>query len=98
MGKYLMLWDFDRSRIPVDIKERGIGLNMLLEMVMKDMSKGPLKDWGVFPGEFAGYSVVEGTEVDLMNLIQQYAPYVYFEVHPTASVAQVEVMIKAMTK
>jgi len=36
--------------------------------------------------------------VDIMNQIQQYTPYVYFKVHPIGSVAQVEGMIKTMTK
>ena len=98
MGRYLMLWELDRTRIPVDLKERGVGLNMLLEMVKQDIKKGLIKDWGAFPGEFAGYTVIEGTEVEIMNLVQQYTPFVYFKVHPIASIAQVEEMIKAMTK
>lgn len=97
MGRYLSLWEFDRSRVPVDLKERGVGLKMLVEMVKQDIKKGFIKDWGVFPGEFAGYSVVEGTEVDVMKFIQQYTPYVYFRIHPVGSVAQVDEMIKAMT-
>lgn len=98
MGKYLMLWEFDRTRIPVDLKERGVGFNMLLEMVKQDIKKSLIKDWGVFPGEFAGYTVVEGIEVEIMKFVQQYTPFVYFKVHPIGSVAQVEEMIKAMTK
>jgi hypothetical protein len=98
MGRYLILWDFDRTRIPVNLKERGVGLNMLVELVKQDIKKGLIKDWGVFPGEFAGYSVVEATEVELMIFIQQYTPFVYFKVHPIGSVAQVDEMIKSMTK
>jgi len=98
MGKYLLLWDFDRARIPVDLKERGFALNMLVEMVKQDIKKGFIKDWGVFPGEFSGYTVVEGTEVDIMNFVQQYTPFVYFKAQPTGSISQVEEMIKAMTK
>ena len=97
MGKYLLLWDFDRSRVPVDLKERAVGLNMLVEMVKQDIKKGFIKDWGVFPGEFAGYSIVEATEVDVMKFIQQYTPFVYFKVHPVGSVSHVDEMIKAMT-
>jgi hypothetical protein len=98
MGKYLYLWEIDRTKIPLDPKERGVGFSMLLEMVKQDIKKGITKDWGVFPGEFNGYSVVEGTEVEIMNQVQQYTPFVYFKVCPIASVAQVEEMIKAMTK
>jgi hypothetical protein len=98
MGKYLYLWELDRTKIPVDTKERGIGLTMLLEMVKQDIKKGITKDWGAFAGEFNGYSVVEGTEVEILKQVQQYTPFVYFKVHPIASIAQVEEMIKALSK
>ncbi len=97
MGRYLLLWDIDKTRVPLDPKERGVGFNMLLEMVKQDIKKGLTKDWGVFIGEHTGYSVVEGNEVEIMKQIQQYTPYVYFKVHPIGAVAQVEDMIKAMT-
>jgi hypothetical protein len=98
MGKYLLLWEIDRTRIPVDSKERGVGFNMLLEMVKQDIKKGITKDWGVFVGENFGYSVVEGTEAEIMKQLQQYIPFVYFKAHPIGSVAQAEEMIKALTK
>jgi hypothetical protein len=98
MGKYLYLWEIDRTKIPMDQKERGVGFSMLLEMVKQDIKKGITKDWGVFPGEFNGYSVVEGTEVEIMNQVQKYTPFVYFKVYPIASVTQAEEMIKALTK
>jgi hypothetical protein len=98
MGKYLLLWEIDRTKVPVSPKERGVGFNMLLEMVKQDIKKGITKDWGAFVGELRGYSVVEGTEVEILNQIQRYTPFVYFKVHPIASVAQVEEMITALTK
>jgi hypothetical protein len=98
MGKYLYLWEIDRTKIPVDSKERGAGFSILMEMVKQDIKKGITKDWGVFVGEHNGYSIVEGTEVEIMNQVQQYTPFVYFKVHPVGSVSQVEEMIKALTK
>jgi hypothetical protein len=98
MGRYLLLWEMDRTKVPVDPKERGVGTSMLLEMVKQDIKKGITKDWGVFVGEYDGYSVVEGTEVEILKQMQQYTPFVYFKVHPIASVKQVEEMIKALTK
>jgi hypothetical protein len=98
MGKYLLLWEMDRTKIPVSPKERGVGTGMLLEMVKQDIKKGITKDWGVFVGEHAGYAVVEGTEVEILNNIQQFTPFVYFRVHPIGSVTQVEEMIKTLTR
>jgi len=71
---------------------------MLLEMVKQDIKKSTTKDWGAFVGELYGYAVLEGTEVEVMNMVQQYSPFVFFKVHPIASVTQAEEMIKAMAK
>jgi hypothetical protein len=98
MGKYLLLWEVDRTKVPVNPKERMAGWNVLLEMVKQDIKKGLVKDWGTFVGEEFGYAVDEGSEVEVMNACQQYSPYVHFKVHPIASVSQVEEMIKALTK
>ena len=98
MGKYLLLWEIDRSKVPVNPKERGAGWNALMGMIKQDIKKGINKDWGAFVGELAGYSVVEGSELEVMNTLQQYTPFVSFKVHPIASVSQVEEMIKALTK
>ena len=46
MGKYLLLWEFDRTKIPVDPKERGEGLCMQTNMFKQDIEKGIIKDWG----------------------------------------------------
>ena len=98
MGKYLLLWEIDSSKIPLNPKERGIGWKTLMEMVKQDMKRGFTKDWGAFVGELRGYAVDEGTEVEVMNALQQYTPFVHFKVHPIGSISQVEEMIKAMTK
>jgi len=98
MGKYLMLWEIDTTKIPVSPKERGAGWNVLMGMVKQDIKKGLNKDWGAFVGEINGYAVIEGTEIEVMNALQQYSPFVHFKVHPIASVSQVDEMIKALTK
>jgi hypothetical protein len=98
MGKYLLLWEIDTTRIPVSPKERGLGWNALMEMVKQDIKKGITKDWGAFVGELRGYAVHEGTDLELMNALQQYSPFVHFKVHPIASVGQVDEMIKVLTK
>jgi hypothetical protein len=98
MGKYLLLWEIDATKIPVSPKERGAGWNTLMEMVKQDIKKGLIKDWGAFVGELNGYAVEEGSELEVMKAIQQFTPFVHFKVHPIASVSQVEEMIKALTK
>jgi hypothetical protein len=96
MGRYLLLWELNQSLIPVDPKERGGGYKLLMSLVRQDMETGVTKDWGCFVGEKFGYCVVEGTEVDVMNMVQKYSPYVIFQTHPVASEEQVNEMINAM--
>lgn len=97
MGKYLMLWEVDQAKAPIDPKERGTGWSMLMAMVKQDREKGMISSWGSFVGETNGYAVYEGTEVEVMKALQQYIPFVIFDVKPIASEEQVNEMIKAMT-
>ena len=97
MGKYLLLWEVDQTKIPIDPKERGTGWGAMLGMVKQDMEKGISKDWGLFVGERYGYAVAEGTELEVMAMLQQYVPFVSFKVHPVATVSQAEELIKALS-
>ena len=97
MGRYLLLWDMDMSRVPVSPQERAAGWSMLTGMVREDMAKGALKDWGSFVGELKGYAVAEGTEVEIGSFIQRYVPYVSFKTHAVGTVSQVEEIIRTLT-
>ena len=97
MGKYLMLWEVDKTKTPIDPKERGAGWGLLIDMVKKDIEKGLIKEWGAFVGEINGYCVVEGNEVEIGNFINQYVPFVFFKSHPAASVDQVAEIMKALS-
>ena len=97
MGKFLVLWEVDQTKIPIDPKERGDGWSLLMAMVNQDVEKGITKDFGAFVGENNGYSVHEGTELELMNTLAQYVPFCIFKVHPVASESQVNEMIKGLS-
>ena len=98
MGKYLVLWELDTTKIPIDPKERGAGWKALMGAVKKDIQEGMTKDWGAFVGETNGYAIHEGTEVEIAVLLQQYVPFVRFKVHPIASVGQVDQLVEALLK
>ena len=98
MGKYLVLWEVVQTQIPVDPKERGEGWGMLMAMIRQDIEKGITKDWGAFVGESNGYSINEGTELEVMSSLQQYVPFCTFKVLPVATESQVNDMIKALTE
>lgn len=98
MGRYLMLWKIDKDKIPLDPKERAQGWLMLMGLIRKDFEKGNLKDWGAFPGEINGYAVIEGNEVEVELLSNQYIPLVFFELHPAATADQIEEYLKIMAE
>ncbi len=97
MGKYLALWEIDKTKIPISQKERGEGWMALMSLVRQDLEQGIVKDWGAFVGGLKGYFVAEATEVEIGYLTQQYVPFVFFEVYPISSVSQVDDVISALS-
>ena len=97
MAKYLMLWSLDKAHMPTDPKERGAGWALLMEMVKNDFEEGITKDWGLFPSEGTGYCILEGSNVEIMQVTEQYNPYVDFETHPVATVDEASALIKSLT-
>ncbi len=97
MGKFLVLWEVDQTKIPIDPKERGDGWSLLMAMVGQDLEKGIVKDWGSFSGESKGYSIYEATTIELMKSLQQYVPFCIFKVHPISTVVDVNEMISSLT-
>jgi len=98
MSKYLVLWELNRERIPIDPKERATAWSAFIGLIKEDIEKGVAKDWGSFVGEAGGYSVIEGTEVEVATYLQRFVPYVGFKTHAIASVNQIEEMIASMSK
>jgi hypothetical protein len=98
MGKSLILWEIDPTRVPVDPQQRASAWKPLIEMVKQDMKEGKTKEWAAFVGELNGYSVAEGTEVEIASMLLRFAPFVHFKTHPILSLSQVEESIKAVAK
>ncbi len=96
MQKYMMLWKLNRSLIPVNPQERGEGFSLLMSLVQQDIEVGLTKDWGCFVGEGNGYCIVEGSEIEISKMVQQYSPYCEFSTHPVASVDQMNDVIRTL--
>ena len=96
MGKYLLIWELEKDKIPIDPKERREGFDLLMALIKQDMEKGLIKDWGAFAGETNGYCVVEGSEVELGNFIHQYVPYAFFKATAVATYPQVTEIVAAL--
>jgi hypothetical protein len=41
--------------------------------------------------------LVEGSEVEIEKMVQQYVPYINFEVLPISTFSQIEEVVKALT-
>lgn len=98
MGKYFMTWKIDPKMIPVSPDERAAAWQPMIEMVKKGMSDGLIKEWGAFVGENSGYSIAEGSEVEIGTLNQQWVPFVKFEGHAVASIEDIEKVINNLSK
>ena len=96
MAKYLLLWELTKNLVPIDPKERSTGWGTLLAMVKKDLAEGLMKDWGAFPGENRGYLIVEGSQLDVLKMTQQYMPFVQFKIHPVSAVGEIETLLDHM--
>jgi hypothetical protein len=97
MAKYLALWEVEQSKIPIDPKQKGAAWGMLMAVVRQDLAKGVMTNWGMFVGETNGFCLMEGTELEVMNSLTQYVPFVIFQLHPVATESQVNEMIKVLT-
>ena len=99
MGKYLVLWEVDKSRLPISPKERGAGWGVLMKAVGESLKEGGITEsWGAFVGELRGYAVWDASELEVLIEAQKYVPWVTFETHPIATIEQVNEMIKAIIK
>ncbi len=98
MGKYLVLWEIDASRLPISRKERATGWKALLNFIKEDIKDGVTLEWGSFVGELRGFAINEGDEVDINVRLQKYSPFVTFKLRAITSVEQTEQLLEEMVK
>ncbi len=98
MGRYLVLWELDESKIPPDPKERGMGWKAFMDVVKQNMKTGTARDWGAFVGQHKGYAIHEGTEVAIGLDLEKFVPFVRFKAYPLSSVEQVDELVEGLLK
>jgi hypothetical protein len=96
MGRYLLLWEADESKIPVTPEERKVGWQMATQMVEQDIKDGLVKDYGAFVGQPNGFTIAEGTREEIMKMTIKFMPFFRFKVIPVASIDQVKEAINAI--
>ena len=98
MGRFLALWEADDSRLSADPKERGAGYEEALKFLRQEMKKGLIKDWGGFVGTTSGFTIYEGTEVEVSNSMQHFVPFYSYKIYPVTTLEQSEEATKALLK
>jgi hypothetical protein len=96
MGKFLILWENDMTKMPTDLKELVTLRSKMMNMVKEDLKSGGMKDWGKFAGENCGYAVAEGTEEEIERWTARYVPYIKFKVQAILSASQIEEVFKTL--
>ena len=98
MAKYFLSWEIDRARMADDPKTIAASWKMLAAQVRANLESGKTTAWGSFPGSLSGYSIIEGTEADVMAFTMQYAPFVSFEARPVVGIGEIEDFLAAFAK
>ena len=96
MSKYLVTWESDTSKLPSNRQERGALFIKMLEATKQTLEESQINDWGQFIGGGKGYGIFDGDAVEVFKNLQQYAPYVTFNVQEVLSVDEVIEAVKAM--
>lgn len=94
MGRYLVLWETDMSRIPEDPKEQFALFSRIIDMLKEDIKNGLTKDFGMFFGGNEGYTIDEGTEEEVTIGSMKYSPYIKCKVCPIISIEQLDNIMK----
>ena len=96
MGRYLVLWEADDAKIPLDPKVRRESWLAGCEMVRQDFKNGLKKDWGYFIGQPKGFAIHEGTEEEVGEALLKYMPYFRFQVFPIRTLDQLVEAVKTI--
>ena len=97
MAKFILHWTVDTTRAPEDPKERKQQLLAFMDTVQKQIAGGKVTDWGINVGEKTGYSIFEGTEVEVATYAEEWVPWATFSTRMVLSAEQSIEVIKAMS-
>jgi hypothetical protein len=88
MTRYYMRWHLNPMLVPTSPEERGKLWITMLEMVKAELKSGALTDWGMCSDSSAGYALAETDEQSLHVMIQEWIPYVIFDIKPILTADQ----------
>jgi len=98
MAKVLILWEMNTDAIPTDPAQQTALYGRLGAMTKQALDSGKVKDWGIFAGGHAGYSIADETSAETLSRTLQFSPYVKFQVNPVLGIDDVMKIMQSMPK
>ena len=96
MAKYMVLWEVDTSKTPEDPKAKKAQFLGFGKIVAKQLKEGVVKEWGLFAGEMSGYTICEGSAVDLHTYTTMWTPVAKITARQVMTVDEVNKANKAL--
>ncbi len=98
MSKVLILWESNLNILPIDPAEQAAIFGRLAGITKKALDSGKVKDWGIFPGGHAGYSIADESSSETLTRALQFSPYIKLTVQPVLSLPEVMKVMQSMPK
>ena len=98
MAKCLILWEMEPAVMPKDPAEQMAVLGKLGMITKNAVDSGKVKDWGIFAGGFAGYSIIDEPATETLTRAMQFMPYVKLKVNPVVGINEVMQVMQSMPK
>jgi len=96
VGRYLVLFEADFSRLPTDPQERARLGKPMTQAILQGIETGLIKEWGLVLGEYRGFGVYEGSETEVAGFLEQFVPWYRSTVNPVVSASELDAMVDAM--
>ncbi len=96
MAKSLILWEMDTAILPKQPAEQMAILGKLGTITKTAVDSGKVKDWGIFAGGGAGYSIVDEPATETLTRVMLLMPYIKFHVNPVLGIDEVMKVMQSM--
>jgi hypothetical protein len=83
MRGFVLCWQLDSDKVPFTLQR--CTRSLLMAQVKRGIKNSIDQEWGSFVSSTQGYVVAEGGETEAKEIVERFAPFVSFEIHPIAS-------------
>jgi len=94
--KYLVLWEWDISKMPSEKEKRAAEFQRVMEITGQYFKEHPGEEWGGFPGEHKGFWLGATNWQDIGRIVQLFTPYFKVQVHQAVSLTEYNDFYKSL--